>query len=415
MLRQFEVSADWVFPVAGEPLANGRVTVGEGRILRVAADPRRVVALGGAALTVLTPGFINTHAHLEFSGFAPVPPTGSMADWLADVVAQTRSHEAMALSPLDRARLGVAEAMRFGTTCVADISATGASLTALQEAGLRGVALLECFHPGHAVDETRLQAIVARFRELQNLAVSDGRVAVGLSPHSPFNVSPAAWRWLLAKLGDHPVLLQTHLAESLDELHWLAGKDAHQAEAGIDELHRKLLGHTIRPEPLGLSPVGYLAHHGLFTAGLSVAHGIQVTAEEQALLASLGVGLAHCPRSNLFLHGRTADLSTAPTDWAIGLGTDSHLSTSDLDLRAEALAACEVHGWSAGRALAALTVGGAEVLGLANQVGQLTAGFSADMVLWSVPVGGEDGPEGVLAVLLREGEVRQAWVAGQRL
>ncbi|MHC4405545.1 MAG: amidohydrolase family protein, partial [Planctomycetota bacterium] len=60
------LTARYVFPVAGEPIPNGIVTIHGERILRVGHDTpaRDVRDLGNAAIV---PGLVNAHGHLEFS------------------------------------------------------------------------------------------------------------------------------------------------------------------------------------------------------------------------------------------------------------------------------------------------------------------------------------------------------------
>jgi aminodeoxyfutalosine deaminase len=418
-------TADWVFPVATDPMAHAQVRWHKGTLIAIAPTADSPVASGAEGdsatiVRVITPGFVNTHTHLEFSGYPVVQPIvgpagGSMADWLAQVVALTRGPSKW--SPAQRADLGVREALRFGTTSLIDSSATGASVSAIQSAGLRGNVLLEWFHPQHHLAIERLEHLAQQVVGMvEQASGSAGRLTVGVSPHSPFNVSPTAWRWLEQALAERlpgaHLPWQLHLAESADEVRWLAGQPA-QTGQGIEGLHQSLLNATIQPAPVGLSPVGYMAHHGLLRRGLSAAHGIELSADEQALLADLGVGLAHCPRSNLLLHGKTASLRQTPLHWAIGLGTDSHLSTPDLDLRKEALAACEVHDWSVWQALECLTLGGAKVMGWADTIGQLSVGCEADVVLWRVPTQAPHDPAQVCFDLLNHGVVESVWVKGQ--
>ena len=80
-------TAAWVLPVDGAPIADGAVLVGDdGRILevgpaeRIAVPPvARQCDLGQA---VLAPGFVNTHSHLELTGFAGQVEAGDFREWI---------------------------------------------------------------------------------------------------------------------------------------------------------------------------------------------------------------------------------------------------------------------------------------------------------------------------------------------
>ncbi len=68
------VSAGWVLPVAGPPIADGAVLAGpDGRIRQVGPDREVPSPPGVRALrfpeAALLPGLVNTHTHLELTGF----------------------------------------------------------------------------------------------------------------------------------------------------------------------------------------------------------------------------------------------------------------------------------------------------------------------------------------------------------
>ena len=85
-------TAAWVLPVNGAPIANGAVLVGDdGRILEVGPDERvavpRVAWLRDLGHAVLAPGFVNTHTHLELTGFAGRVHATDFNDWIRQVIA----------------------------------------------------------------------------------------------------------------------------------------------------------------------------------------------------------------------------------------------------------------------------------------------------------------------------------------
>ena len=87
------LTARWVFPVSGPPLANGVVTIRGDKI--EAVEPRGIRSpdddLGNVAII---PGLVNAHTHLDLSGAAgSIPPTDPdhFTDWLRGVIAYRRS------------------------------------------------------------------------------------------------------------------------------------------------------------------------------------------------------------------------------------------------------------------------------------------------------------------------------------
>jgi 5-methylthioadenosine/S-adenosylhomocysteine deaminase len=389
--KQRILTAEWVLPVFAGPIRGGYVILEGSRIAAVGAlddcpglPPPRPGSL-------ITPGLVNTHAHLEQSYPQPIPKAAEapFSRWLLDVVALTRAGrtcpEKASAEKAGRCRQGAEELLRTGTTCVNDIASGWESLEILDAMGLRGVVSLEFFHP--ASEPVRVDSMIAAYEAFRDGYEGHPRLRAGLSPHSGYNVSPAAWRAL--REACHPPVIHAHAAEWAGEAAWFQGGDG-----DITRLHETLLGQRFFPPRSAETPIRHLADWGLLDNRTILAHVTRTTPDDRVLLARHGVGVAHCPRSNLFLHGETL----CAADWAdsgvpLGLGTDGRLSVENLDLRAEARCAMRQHGWSARQALDVLTLGGARVLGLERDIGSLAVGKRADLVLWQAsPSPAEDDP-----------------------
>jgi 5-methylthioadenosine/S-adenosylhomocysteine deaminase len=206
----------------------------------------------------------------------------------------------------------------------------------------------------------------------------------------------------------HPPLIHTHVAEFEAEMDYLAGKPSE-----LETLHQQVLGKTFKPAAPTDSAIQTLLQHHLLNNPTLMAHAIHTTASDRQALASLPVGVAHCPRSNLALHNQTLRWQ----DWQdsgipIGLGTDGRLSTPTLDLRDEARCAIRQHGWTNEEALYTMTLGGAQALQMAQEIGSLETGKRADLGVWqtvsSQPV---DPPEAML--LHPETHVLEVVIDGQ--
>lgn len=121
-----------------------------------------------------------------------------------------------------------------------------------------------------------------------------------------------------------------------------------------------------------------------------IAHGNHVDAADAAALAAGGIGLAHCPSSNLLLGGPVARLDLLDdAGVAVGLGTDGAASAGTSQLWLEARTALLLQrqhrgadAFSARRALELATTGAAACLGRAGEVGGLAPGMQADLVVW---------------------------------
>jgi len=359
---------------------------------------------------VLLPGFVDTHAHLEWSlagGLAPGDE--GFGRWLGALLerigALPPGHHAAA------ARLGALRSLQAGTTTVADSGPTGAAAGALTALGLRGIVHLEVFGAAPGDVPARMAALATRLAAAEDAAGS--RVSVGVSPHAPYSAGPALWD-ALARADDvarRP--WATHLAESPDEERVLERGDGPIADA--------LAGLGVPPArwpaPPGTSPVARLAAHGALRPGLVVAHAVRLGTADPGLLAAAGVGVAHCPRSNVHLRcGRMPLAALRAAGVPLGLGTDSPASGGGHDLRAEARACALVQGADGGETpsprllVELLTSGGADVLGRAD-LGRLVPGARADLVAVRPPPEALPGDPHA-AVLDRRAAVVHVWVDG---
>jgi guanine deaminase len=171
--------------------------------------------------------------------------------------------------------------------------------------------------------------------------------------------------------------------------------------------------------------------YGLVGAGSVFAHDVHVTDDELRRLAAAGAAVAHCPSSNAFLGSGLFPLRRH-VDFGVqvGLGTDVGAGTC-LSLLNEGLMAYQTQmlspdgvGLGPAHLLWLATSAGAGALGLADEVGDLTPGKSADFVLVRPPErstletvleGSEsvDATLGALFTLAREESIAEVRVAGR--
>jgi aminodeoxyfutalosine deaminase len=444
--------ARWVFPVASSPVNHGYVALDRGRIVAIGSVEDLPESIRQhyqpEKNTFITPGLVNTHTHLEltYPQMLPVPEHGDAVDWLLSVVAmQKNAPEELPEKKLlehdrskeNRCQEGIKALLKTGTTCVNDISSDGASLPLLFHAGLRGCVSLEFFHPGRAHEGlSRLQGIVETFNiRREQFAGYLSQVGLGLSPHSLYNVSPSAWKLVVQSCT--PAVVHSHVAELEAEMAYLKGE-----ESRIQTLHQQVLGSRYTPERISSSPLEILSKMELLPNTVSpsmesdahtsktspiplvLAHAIHTSEKARRLIAHKQIGIAHCPRSNMALHGNTFQWQDWKELWEeggifIGLGTDSTLSTPNLDLREDARTAMALHGWSSQQALRHCTWEGASVLGLGNDTGSLEIGKDADIVLWDIP-DAADTPEESSSqpedrVFSPHAHVAAMWILGRRV
>jgi cytosine/adenosine deaminase-related metal-dependent hydrolase len=190
---------------------------------------------------------------------------------------------------------------------------------------------------------------------------------VAIAPCSPFTVTEAL------------MVRSAELAERLDvRLH------THFAENDEDD--------AFSLATFGCRPTEYLERTGWLTDRAWLAHGVTPRADEITRLGAAGVGVAHCPSSNLILASGIAPVVRLRTAGvSVGLGVDGSSSADAASLWLEARQAMLLaklrDGPAAGTARLALdlaTRGGAACLGRGGELGVLAPGAVGDVAVWSL-------------------------------
>ena len=394
------LSADWVVPVEGAPIAEGAVAVDDAGTIAAVGTISDLGPGDHYPEAVILPGFVNSHSHLEYAVYAGFGDGLDFPTWIA---LHVERKQRIALADMEAiARLGALECLRSGITTVGDCSFMGAAATACADTGLRGIVYLEVFGPTDAQIAERFEPMLTRIAD----ALGED-VRLGISPHAPYTVGLDLYR----SCGQLGLPVATHLAESESETQFLLrGEGPWAALAG-----------WLVPPP-GTTGIRMLEDAGLLGSHVLAAHCVQADAEEIEILAARDVAVAHCPRSNAFLGCGVAPLSELrAAGIRVSIATDSPASTPSFDMFAEmraALVAARARerrpdALTAAEALELATLGGARALGLDTTLGSLTPGKRADLTIlsladtpfipWEDPVtasvlGGS--PERVLATLV---------------
>jgi len=377
---------------ARRELPGGWVAVSKGMISAVggAGDvPPPALRRLSADGCLVTPGLINTHHHLFQNltrAWAPMT-SAPLFGWLQTLYPRWRrlDEEAAHVS----AWVGLAELALGGCTTSTDhlyLHPRGAGdLLSAEIAAAADLAMR--FHPtfgsmslsvkdgGLPPDEVvsdeeeilaRSEAAVARHHDRSPGAM----VRVALAPCSPFTVSPEL------------MVRSAELAERLDvRLH------THLAENAEDD--------RFSLERFGRTCVEQFEHTGWCTDRSWVAHCVTPTSAEIIRLGMAGVGVAHCPSSNLILASGLAPVGELRAAGSpVGIGCDGSSSADAASLWQETRLAMLLgklrlgaDAMSARDALDIATRGGAACLGRTGELGQLSVGAAGDLVAWKL-----DGP-----------------------
>jgi cytosine/adenosine deaminase-related metal-dependent hydrolase len=406
--RARRLAARWLLPIEAPPIERGAILIdSNGRIEAVGPDaavPRPYgVSTDEFGDAILIPGLINTHTHLELTGFEGQVQDQEFSAWIRHLrqLKSTRKSSEY----IDAARRGLADCYAAGVTLIADTGDSGAVIQALSEVDGAGLAYQEVFGPDPSQVELSLAQLQEKVRRGSGWATE--RVKIGVSPHAPYTVSEplfqAVARWARAE----QLPLAVHLAESLAEVQFLRAAAGPFAEAwnarGIP-----------LPATLGHTPVAWAARHDVLNERSLCIHAVQVGPEDIQRLADTGAAVAHCPLSNrVHGHGVAPLAALLAADIRVGLGTDSVVSLGQLDLLAEGRAAREIAELTAEEALQLCTLGGARALGVGSETGSLVVGKWGDCAV--VRPGSTAGQPAELVLASSPADVVGTYVAGREV
>jgi 5-methylthioadenosine/S-adenosylhomocysteine deaminase len=350
-----------------EVLENADLAIADDTIVGVGSAPDGFVpdrVLDGRDRIVL-PGLVNTHTHLSMTLMRNYADDLAFWPWLMERVKPLEDH----LQPADvriGARLGIAELIRGGTTCFHDMYFLLDEVAdEVATAGLRGC-LTGALFDNSGQGEQLLRAATGLHERWHGKA--EGRVTVGLGPHSAYLCSPGYLQEIVQEAERRKCGLHVHLAETQRE---------------VDESR----------ERHGVTPVQLLADLGCFAVPTVAAHGIYVDATDQRLLREGGVTVAHNPSSNLKLANGIAPVQALLEQGVnVSLGTDGAASNNNLNLFEDMHLAALLQKWlrrdaealPARQVLRMATIRGAQALGLDDRIGSLDVGKQADLIMLDV-------------------------------
>lgn len=384
--------ADYVLPITSDPIANGAVLVRDGKIcdlgrtdklrLRYPDEECRVYKE-----SVLMPGFVNTHAHVDGSVLRGVVHDAPYSEWVTRVA---KAHAQLSSFDLYySAVVGCLEAIRCGITTIADITSSGAAVEAVNDTGLRGVVYREVV----AMDKRRVdRAMGIAASDIEEWAgkVNGDRILMGIAPAPLFWCHPLVYRRCAEYAGDS-LRVAMHIAGGKEEDDFVRYGSSPFSVHGMEEKR----GFVDIPPwlPTGVTPVKFVLNWGAFEAKHTMAlHLINVNDGDIAKLKQYGVSVALSPRANAQLGQGVAPMTEfLKQGFRIGLGTNSPAATNSTDMLEEMRIgmilqrALNTNTYlPADTMLDMATMGGARALHLENSIGSLEIGKCADIIAMDV-------------------------------
>ncbi|HUR00804.1 MAG TPA: amidohydrolase family protein [Gemmatimonadaceae bacterium] len=377
--------ARWVLPITQPPIENGTVVEDDGVITYVgprhSAPPGPDRDLGDS---ILMPGLINTHTHLELTAMRGFLEDLCFSDWI-DKLRASRNEVLTNEMLLDSARFGIVEGLEAGITTYADTCSSGVVMQAMKDMGVRGIVYQETFGPDPAYADTAMRELEQRVDALER-QTSD-LVWLGVSPHAPYTVSDQLYDAVVQFASIRHLPLAMHIAESQSEQELVV-----QAKGDFAARWER---RGIALEERGASPIMMLEGLGALDREPLLIHCVRVDERDIKTIARHDCAVAHCPASNAkFGHGIAPILPMIDAGIRVGMGSDSVASNNRMDILDEARLAVLIHraatqrhdAFGAHQALELATIGGARALRIDDRVGSLEVGKDADLAAFRIDI-----------------------------
>ena len=347
----------------------GGVAVRSGEI--VAVGPRESVQTAFRAVKtldvtgcVVMPGLVNAHTHAAMTIFRGLADDLPLMEWLHQHIfpAERRLTEEWIYWGT---MLACAEMILSGTTTFCDMYLFEHKVAeAARDAGMRalvGEVLYDFPSPHYGPIENGLEfteSLIHRWRD-------DPLVRIAVEPHALYTCSPPVLQRCFELAERYEVPLITHVSEN---------------QAEVEEIIQRY-GHR---------PVAHLERLGMLSPRLIADHCVALDDQDLELLAQRGVQVVHNPESNMKLASGIAPVTRLLAMGVnVALGTDGCASNNDLDLFGEMDTCAKLHKavtldptvLPASTVLRMATRNGAKALGWEGEIGELSLGRLADLIV----------------------------------
>lgn len=362
----YVVTLDEARPV----IYDGAVAVDDGMIVAVGARDEisgkyRAKRSVAGDDRVVVPGLVNGHTHAAMSLLRGIADDRELIDWLNNYIFPTERRFVDAEFVRVGTELACWEMIRGGTTTFVDMYYFPESVArAVESCGLRvlvGPSVIDQKSPDatNAEESLRLAGdFVTRWKGKNN------RILPIIAAHAIYTLKPEQLVATRAKAQELGVPISIHISESRFEVDY-------------------------SQQNFKTTPVKYLESLNFFSGPTIGAHLVWPTSDEIQILARRHIGVIHNPTSNMKISSGISPVTQMLKEGvAVGLGTDGPATNNDLDMWEEMrlaaflqkVATMDPQAVPARTALRMATLGGAEAIGLGDQIGALTVGRRADLI-----------------------------------
>lgn len=327
MLRK--LTADWVFPVSGNPVENGVLIIEQnGKIIALKNRDEFAAEELETYDGYLVPGFVNAHCHLELSHLKGIAQTGTgLIDFVTQVIANRNHSPAIIQSEIERAEN---EMLQNGIVAVGDICNTTDTFYQKQKEFLFYYSFVEYFDL-FQTDNTK--QTIAQYNAVYDALSETNKNKKCKVPHAPYSVSEELFEYLTQN--ESGKTMSIHNQETQAE------QDLFQGKRGAFISFYDRMNLATRAIPYRNSPsINYALEYLSKNNRNLFVHNTLTTKEDILLtfdvLEKERTFWCTCPNANLYIENKLPDYRAfLAADATLCIGTDSLTSNWQLNILEE--------------------------------------------------------------------------------
>jgi len=353
--------------------------------------------------SVLMPGLINSHVHLEFSSNSTTLKYGNFMNWLNSVISFRDQLVEKATTKFISQKL--LKMQKTGTTTIGAISSYSYDMDACIKSPINTVFFTEVIGSKPDMVDTLFTDFKSRLDNAKKSRSASFIPAIAI--HSPYSVHPFLLRETLRLACEEKLAVSSHFLESPEEFEWL-----HKDEGSFLDFFKNFLGQ----EKAVTKPMEFL-NQFKNVDNLSFTHCVEASENDLDKIKELGATINHCVTSNRLLNNSKLDLDKLKTI-PFSIGTDGLSSNNSLsmfdELRNCLMAHFDKNVIDFSKVLLkAATKNGSIALGLNK--GELTKDKDADMISLILPNEVEDEEDLCMNVILHTKFVDSSIIGGKNV
>lgn len=350
--------------------------------------------------SLIMPGLINAHIHLEFSANKTTLQYGDFMTWLYSVI---KNREELIYGCKEECMQEATKMMlRSGITTFGAISSHGMDLEACANAVQNVVYFNELIGSQALMADTLFNDFLSRLDGSKSIKREGFYPAVAI--HSPYSVHPILIKKALEIVKNENLKLTAHFMESQAEREWLD-----QSNGDFKEFFQNFL----KQEQNISNADEFLEHFKeiptLFT------HGVKLNQKEYKTLHNSQHTLIHCPISNRLLGNGALDIAKLNEEnikWIVA--TDGLSSNYKLDLFEEMKIALFMQSDApllplANKLIRSVTIDAANALGI--NTGSIAINKNADMLV--IDLESEPTEELAIHLILHNYNISKIYINGK--